>query len=163
MSIVKDRDCKSPRVCSQLLTRVAEQVEVDEAEEDLVELVVASGDPAEALEPEEEALDLVAAPVAVSVVGPAWVAEAGRRDDGSIAQFARQLTGLVDVIGAFHAQRRGTGDRPEPAQQVTTNGRIATLSGCEPDEQRGAFVGDQGVEIAAQTAARSVDRAAPLF
>ena len=59
---------------------------MDEAEEDEVEFVVAGGDPAEALEPAEEALDLVASAVEFAVVGPGRVAVAGRRDDRAVAK-----------------------------------------------------------------------------
>ena len=73
---------------------------MDEAEEDEVELVVAGSDPTEALEPAEEALDLVAAAIKGAVVGLGRVAAIGRRDDGAIAQLPNGLADLVIVIGA---------------------------------------------------------------
>ena len=97
-----------------------------EAEEDEVELVVAGGDPAEALEPAEEAFDLAAAAVEFAVVGPGRVAVAGRRNDGPVAQLASQLAGLVAVIGAVHDQRRTAADGTEAAQELATSGRVAT-------------------------------------
>lgn len=67
------------------MERVPDQGEVDEAEEDDVQLVVAGGNSAKASESAEEALDLVAATVEVAVVGPGRIAVAGRRDQRAVA------------------------------------------------------------------------------
>ena len=64
------------------MAKVADKRQVDPAEEHHVEFVVAGGDPAEALEPAEEAFDLVAPEVALSVVGPESAAIGLGRDDG---------------------------------------------------------------------------------
>ena len=101
---------------------------MDEAEKDEIELVAAGTDPAEALEPAEKAFDLVAAAIEFSVVGPGRVAIAGRRHNGAVAEVPGELARLVAVIGAIHDQRGPARDRSEPAQQLSTSGRIATLS-----------------------------------
>ena len=63
------------RICQFLPVKgrwqqIVDHCDVDSAEEDDVEFVVAGVDPSEALEPAKEALDLVAPTVAADVVGP---------------------------------------------------------------------------------------------
>ena len=153
------------RVCSQLLKCIPDHGDVNEAEGDQVELVVAGGYAAEALEPAAEALDLVAPTVEVAVEGPGRIAVPGRRDDGPTAQFTGQLAGLVAVIGAVHDQRQVARDRAESGQELASDRRIAALTKCEADDQLGAVVGDQVVQLAAQTArvqARGTRRERPF-
>lgn len=62
---------------------------MDGGEEDDLELVATTVDPVEALEPTEEALDLVAAAVDLAVVVVRPVAVGAGRDDGAVAEFER--------------------------------------------------------------------------
>ena len=89
---------------------------MDGAEEDDVELVVAECDAAEALEPTEEAFDLVSASVAFGDVGPGPTSVRFGRDNGLIAELGGQAPGGVILVGAVHDQGGAAGDRAEPAQ-----------------------------------------------
>ena len=101
---------------------------MDEPEEDEIEFVVAGGDPAEVLEPPEEAVDLIASTVEFTVVGPCPVAVAGQRNNRELAQVPGQLAMLVAVIGAVHDQRRASDGRAEAAHQFATTGCVAGLT-----------------------------------
>ena len=81
---------------------------------------LAAGVPAGALGQAEETLDLVAA-IELAGAVQAQVAEAGRRDDGALAQFARQLACLVGVFGAMQDHRRVGHNRPEEVQPLAAD------------------------------------------
>ncbi len=66
-----------------------------------------------------------------------------------VAQLARQLSGLVAVVGAVHDQGRLARHGTEPSQELAPSGPVARLTRCEADAQRGAVVGDQRVQLRA--------------
>ena len=59
-----------PKDCTHRKWQVVDKRQVHPADEAHVELVVAHADPTQALEPAEEAVDLVVAPTAQEIVGP---------------------------------------------------------------------------------------------
>ena len=79
---------------------------VGPTDEDHVDLLVAATDPAEPVEPTEEAFDLGAPTATPGVVGPELAAVGLERDDGLIAQLDGKAACAVDLVGTVHQQRR---------------------------------------------------------
>ena len=99
---------------------IVDECEVDEAQEEGIEFLEAREDPPEALEPPEQALDLVAPLVFLPVVHPRIAPGLERRNHGSEAEVERQLACFVALVGAVHHQRRaGAGTTSALATETT--------------------------------------------
>jgi len=83
---------------------IDDEREDDESEEHDVEFFEAREHPAEALEPPEQAFDLVASPVQFPVVFPGSGAVALGRYHGGEAEVGRQLPGFIILTGPVHDQ-----------------------------------------------------------
>jgi len=98
---------------------------VDEAEEERIEFLEAREDAPEALEPPEQALDLVAPLVHLPVAHSGFTPGLERRNHGREAEIERQLTCLVALVGAVHHQcRTGVG----PCGRTVSCGRFDRLA-----------------------------------
>ena len=101
---------------------------MDGGEEDDVEFVATSVDPVEALEAAEEAFDLVATAVDRTVVVVRFAAVGAGRDDWLVAEFERDASSRVVLVGAVHDEIGLIAGRTETAEQFAATGRVVALT-----------------------------------
>jgi tetratricopeptide (TPR) repeat protein len=81
----------------------------DESGEQHIQFVEPTKDPAEALEPSEEAFDFVSPAIDHPVICPRGQALRIGRHHGNVAQLAGQAQGFIPLIGAVHNQMAALG------------------------------------------------------
>ena len=101
---------------------------MDGGEEDDVEFGATSVNPVEALEAAEEAFDLVAAAVGLTVVFMRLARVGAGLDDGPVAEVERQPASRVVLVGAVDVEIGSATGRTETAQQFASAGRIVALT-----------------------------------
>ena len=142
---------------------VDDQGEMDEGGEHEVELFEAREDAAKALEPAEQALDLVAPAIEAAVVGPGVAAAGVGRHDRREAEFQHQLPGLIAFIGPVHHHRHAGGPPLPARQQLASFGGVVGLSGRQGESQGRSVIRGNQMNLGVPAAARLADGLRAVF
>ncbi len=142
---------------------VDDQGEMDEGGEHGVELFEAREDAAKALEPAEQALDLVAPAIEAAVVGPGAEAVGVGRHDRLEAELQHQLPGLVAFVGPVHHHRHAIGPPLPARQQLASFGRVVGLSGRQGEGQGDPVIRGNQINLGVPAAARLADGLRAVF
>ena len=142
---------------------VDDQGEMDEGGEHGVELFEAREDAAKALEPAEQALDLVAPAIEAAVVGPGVEAVWVGRHDRLEAEFQHQLPGLVALIRPVHHHRHAIGPPLPAGQQLAALDRVVGLAGRQGEGQGDPVIRGNQMNLGVPAAARLADGLRAVF
>ena len=107
-----------------------------EAEEEYIELLEAREDSAEAFEPTQESLDLIAFLVQGAVVLPGVDAVGLGRNHRDHAETEHQLPGFIAFISPIHQHGQAFRHRPELCQQSASFRRVVGVAGREGEGYR---------------------------
>lgn len=137
--------------------------EVEEAEEEDIEFLEAGEDSAEALEPAEELLDLVALLVEGAVVFPRIDAVGLGWNHRDHAEAEHQQSGFVRFVGPIHQHRQALRHGTKFSQQGASFGCVVGVAGGQREGYSRSSIRGNQMNLGVPSATRLADGLRSVF